>query len=420
MMIHLAKISVHQRFASTYVVVLGATMLITVAGLSALLVVRGDRRGQEMASDFTEARFLAQSAIEMGQLDIRRDANWRSTKSSGTWRANQALGRGSYSLTVTDADGNLGDDSSDSITMTGTGTVGSASFKLAVDLHPEEPAGMDSLGSAVHTATLLSVTSDLTVVDAPASSNGTVVVLGGTIDGNVEAVATITVTGTVKGTTKERVAAKQMPASTVFNDYIATGVSIPYGSLSGSTLKKVVLSPGSNPFGAVHPDGLYVISCANQKLIIKDLRVHGSLVILDPGTGSKIEGTVNWETFNPRMPALLVRGSIDFSWTGEVDEGSLNVNLNPPGSPYKGVANITQSDKYPGSLVGLVYVSGTLSISKPAEIQGVLISAGVSMDVNRPVTVTHDPSIILDPPKGFERPNRPMIPTPGTWRQVVN
>ncbi len=410
---------------------LGAGLIVSVAGISALMAVRVNRRATLQAGDFTEARLAAQSAIELGMQDIRSNPAWRQSKPNGVWRSNQPLGRGLITLEAIDpADGNLANNPADHLLMTGIGVVGNGRYKLAVELEPQGPPGMDCLASAVHTSTLLSVNSTV-AANAPISSNASVEVgLTGVVNGDVEATTAIVNLGTISGTSTQGVAAKEMPSGSVFDYYIANAVPIALSALPLELLilrreiRNVVLSPGSNPYGGVtHPQGLYLLDCQGTNIRIENARIHGTLVILDPGLDSEISGNIFWERYNPQLPALLVRGSINFDWSGSLSESGgsgPSTNYNPPGSPYQGVTDADNADTYPSLMKGLVYVSGVLTNADGTTIDGVVVTAGLAMTVNRPLTVTHDAAIIQNPPPGFQRAFRPMQTVAGSWRQLVD
>jgi hypothetical protein len=415
-----------RRRAGVFVMALGASMIVTVIGLAAVLSVRVSRRAARQCGEFTEARFLAQSAVELGMLDIRSETNWRQLKPNGTWRSNQALGLGYLTLEGRDPiDNILSNDTSGHVVLTGTGAVGNGRFKLAVELQPDGPPGLDCLESAIHTNLLLTVGSTVTS-NAPISSNGAATIsLGATVNGDVEALGTITLLGTVNGTVTALSVAKENPAATVFDYYIANAVSISIGSLPTSLgvreLANVVLSPASNPYGATSPRGMYLIDCGGVPLRIKRSRILGTLIILDPGLGSQLTSGIHWERYDALLPALMVRGDMQFAWSATLDEGSSpKTNFNPLGTPYQGLSDADSSDTYPSRIKGLIYLSGSLTTSQPASLEGVLIAAGASMSLNQSLNITHDPTLVNAPPPGFESINRPMIPVPGSWRQIVD
>lgn len=112
---------------SVYLLVLGTAMLVTLLGLSALLLVRVERRMDTAAQDAVQARLFAQSAIELALQRMAADPMWRHRHANGAWTADATLGRGSISYRFTDpGDGDLDDDRTDPVLLTGRGRVGEA------------------------------------------------------------------------------------------------------------------------------------------------------------------------------------------------------------------------------------------------------------------------------------------------------
>ncbi len=416
----------HQRRGGMYILALGTSMVVTVVGVSALLAVRIENRFSGGAVDFEEARFYARSAIEIGSWIMGNDTTWRTSKTKGFWKLDQPLGRGTFSLHADDpVDGDLADSAGDPVLLTGIGKVGPTTYQLSVQMTPYGPPGMDCLASAIHGASVVDLAKN-TTASAPISSNSTMSIgLSAVVNANVEAVSTISNSGTILGTVTTPIAAKEMPAATVFDYYISQAVEIPFSALSLGEIDRELISPTSNPYGPTsHPQGLYLIRCGGAKITIQESRILGTLVVLDPGSGSAIAGAVNWERFDPALPAMMVRGPMEFEWSGTLQESGSgrNMNFNPSGSPYQGGSDSDESDTYPARIRGLVYVSGDFKVSSiaPETIDGVVICGGASLLVNQNVTVIHDAGLLNAPPPGFERRYRPMKPTRGTWKQSVD
>jgi len=402
-------------------------MATLVIGLSSLMVVRIERRSAGQSADFSEAQGYAHSAIEMGMLMLRNDYDWRTTVSPGVWAARKPIGRGYYSLNAIDpSDNNFGNNASDHVVFIGTGEVNEARYKLSVELEPYGLPGMDFLASAVHTSTHARVDGMVTV-DAPISSNGTIgIEIGAVVRGDVEAVGDIFLNGALVGTATEGISPKEVPTEAVIDYYIAQAVAIDISSIPKKSgcheVARVVISPASNPFGAAtHPQGLYLIDCKNEKICIRDSRIQGSLVLLDPGSGSEVGGAIQWAPFDPLLPALLVRGPFGFAWSGPLLEAGLPpVNFNPPGSPSGGAADVDVLDVYPGSMRGLIMISGDLLVETADDVTGVILCLGRELHVKSTLVVHHDPALIAAPPPGFERAYRAMTPIAGSWKQVVD
>ena len=418
----------YRRRGSSYLFFVGTAMMVAVIAISSLMVVRIQRRSDDGTNDTATARFYAQSAIEMGFVYINENENWRATYANGVWEADERIGSGTYTLEGVDPnDGDLSNNATDPLVLTGTGRKGDARYRLSVTLEPFGPIGMDFLASAVHTSSWLDVTATVTA-DAPISSNGTINIggAGGVINADVETVSGVTGGGTLNGISTTGIDPKEIPTIDVFDYYITSAVPIPLASLPIQSgyyeLSGALVSPNSHPTGGpIHIDGLYSINCAGADLRIKDTRVHGSLVILEPGPNSVITGAINWEPFNTGLPSLLVRGSIRFAWSGALSEGNpINTNFNPAGSPYGGATDDLMDDTYPGIMKGLIAVSDSLRTVSAEAVEGVILAAGSELRFDQPMIVTHDPSLIIAPPPGFERTDRPMAIAQGSWKRTVN
>ena len=322
-------------------------------------------------------------------------------------------------------DGNFSNNQDDVLLATATGAIGQVQYKIAVNVAPYGPKGMSCLASALHTATQLTNSSTITA-DAPISSNGNLTnAVSGVVNGSVEATGLVTNLGTITGTTTSGAAAKEMPASTVFDTYVAQATSIPIANLplSGGMreMKRSVLAPLLNSYGGgLNANGIYLINCAGSAIKVQDLRLVGTLILLDPGAGSIISGAVLFENQAPAFPVLLVRGNIEFNWTGTLlESGTPNINFNPVQAPYQGSSDSDSTDSYTSKMRGLVYVSGALNVTASESIEGVVVAGG-AVTTSAALSINHDSTIIDAPPAGFAKQVRPMLPVSGTWKQIVN
>ena len=405
-----------RRRGTAYLIVLGAAVIVTLLGLTALTGVRIQRRSTLGLADVAEARLYARSAIELGMLTIKSTAAWRTVQPHGAWVSSRTLGRGTFSLDVVDpTDGILSDDVNDPVVMTGTGRVGLACQKLSVQLVPEPPPGLDCLASAVHAGQWTLVEGSLPVT-GPVSCNADVS-NGGTITANVAAVSTVDNWGIITGTVEQGATAREMPAATVFNTYVTNGTAIAYVK----DFKKFVMSPASNPSGStLNAQGLYVMNCGGADVMVKECRIVGTLVLLNTGAGSQFGPQVNAEPAVSNYPVLLVKGPMTFQMdTTVLDEGGSAKNYNPAGTPYLGVSDTDKTDTYPSKIKGLIYVSDWCDVYAYTRLEGVLVTAG-QLWVPGTLELAFSSLYRNNPPPGFERTNRPMVVDPGTWKPVVN
>ena len=423
-----------RRRGSAYVLVLSTALLLTVIGLAALTVARLGVRMNAAADDGVEAEVLAESAVEYALCQVAIDPNWRTTYKSGSETTPVPLGRGTISFRLVDeTDGLLDNSGSDPIRIYGIGRAGIATRIYSVRACGQDP--VTCLNTVMTTnANIDWWTSIVQATGMTIASNGSMACRASTINANLEAVGTINVgIAHINGTKKSGVPARDMPNAGVFDYYLAQGTPIAIASLpldaSGyPVIQKTLISPTSNPFGAVtNAKGIYVIDCLGKRLSIKGSRIVGTLVLINPGPGSRIGTPVdgdtvslNWAPAVSNYPCLLVKGDMIISFRSDrnLEEPKIGVNLNPPGTPYPypiGATNVTTSDVYPGQIAGLVYVSGNLTGDDWAPQVAMLFVGGgyVAMDDN--LTLNYDPTYLTKPPPGFTGSGQP-VPIGGTWR----
>lgn len=420
-----------RRRGSTYVLVLGTAMLVTVIGLSTLLVTRIEARSSRTTNDMAEARLYAQSAIDMGLFWIKQDADWRTTYGEGAWATDQVIGSGTFTLIAND----LGSEADiaiaapgDSVKLTGIGMKGDARHKTEVTLEANLDTPFTCLEVALHAGNDLSFNSATVQCDQTISANNSVNESGSIINADVEAVNAINGTG-YTGTQTTGITPRTMPdPSTVFDFYIANGTAIDINAMPKAGGKRViddvVISPASNPYGpTTNAQGIYIIDCAGQVIYMHGCRIVGTLVLLNPGSGSALgrSNAVNWEPAVPNYPALLVSGDMKISAVSSVlNETSGSGSFNPPGTPYEGVEDTDTADSYPSVIKGLVYVSGNMTISNNSVFDGVVV-VGNTFTCSADPDLTYQPTFLNDPPPGFGTASTGVMTiTPGSWKQAVD
>ena len=409
--------SKHRKLGSTYIMVLGTTLIVAVIGLSALTVVRVERRSSEGTADLAQARLNALSAIERGLHEIANDPDWRTNQSSGsTWASRTETETGSYSVSGVDpSDNNFKDRETDPVVLTGTGVKGDALYRLQVTL-TADAAPLTCLEVSLHANNDLIFNSATLNSNQIISANDSVTESGSVIDSDVEAVNAINGAGFTGGTTTG-ITPRTMPdPTTVFDYYVANGTSI---TVPGQRIDKMIISPDSNPFGATtDPEGVYVIDCQGLDFTITKSRIVGTLVLLRAGANSEIKPEVNWEPAVANYPALLVDGTI------RIDVGSTSlaessaINFNPFGTPYDTVWDDDLDDTYPPVVKGLVYVSTDLVTANAATIDGVVV-VGNAFNGSGNIGLTYRATFLNNPPPGFTTAAQMYI-SPGTWSRLVD
>lgn len=115
----------YTRRASIYLALLAISVIVTVIGVSALLAARLQHRAAEDTNAAIEARFYAQSAIDLALLWIKTDLAWRTRYANGTWIPEQTIGRGKGTIKLVDEiDGNLTNDATQPVRLYGKGVIG--------------------------------------------------------------------------------------------------------------------------------------------------------------------------------------------------------------------------------------------------------------------------------------------------------
>lgn len=408
----------HRQRGAAYLAVLGASTIILIVGVSAILGVRVQNRTAVLQYDVACARNHAISAVELARFWMTRDAGWRIVRGDGVWVDELPLGEGTISLLVRDpVDNDIADERADRVRVIATGVQGKARQVLQVDLQPRF-AECGALSQALYATGSVRIDygQSLTVIGAPAYARQNVRI-DGTVIGAVGA-TTKSGSGTVYG--KLRIPALELsaPAQDVFETYRHMGakITIPPGN---QTYEQIVISPNSNPSGSSNSRGIYYIE-HDGDLRLRRLRVNGTLAIkLAPGRKLQLEDALLLHPTNNELPALIVIGDVEMSYASDgktLSETDYNVNFNPSHTPYEGHADWDTTDHYPNEIRGVVYVRGTLKIrGGTPRVRGLVIVEG-DASIEAPFTIIYENQYAQ--PYGFEA-YAGFDPIPGSWRRVT-
>ncbi|GAB5405621.1 MAG: hypothetical protein Aurels2KO_38520 [Aureliella sp.] len=409
------------RAGALYIAVLGASLIVAMLSLSVIHGVRINLRRATSKPARVKASMIADAAIEHALATINADSEWRTNYLAGISYpgAPGMLSGGSFTWKLIDSDGNLADNSADSVVVQATATLGNVRHVTEVTLQPTE-VGITAMESAMHCADniYLGLTADIST-NSFVSSDANIAALVGSINGSAEASGAIS--GFIAGSQTSGVPTRQMPDSTVFEYYIKMGTRIDLSLLAHNDhfdLEEMVLSPNNNPWGPTNPEGIYIIDCANQEIRVRELRVFGTLVLLNPGPGSRIEKEVLFEPAISNFPSLLVDGSIEIKFDSNERLEEVDANLNPPGTPYEGNENFDHKDNYPSVIRGLVYVSGNLNFvadAKDSDFEGVVICGSIA--ANSDCSFDYQSWYMQYPPPGFGAGSQMQV-IPGSWRRA--
>ncbi len=406
----------HRRSASAYLVVLASAVLVTVIGISACLLQRVQLHGAQAGMARETARVLARSAVEIGLLRVETKSDWRTLYGNGFWVTDQPLGAGILSLEAVDpSDGDITDSESDSVLLIGTGVVGEARHCAQVML-TEVIEPLAALRTSLHASGDISVKAadSIRVTGAPLSGNLTIS-NDGTIYGDVEAVQ-VTSKGTITGSITQNAASKDLPPTSLFDDYVAKATVLP----STDVIENEAFGPGRNPWGMVNADGVYYMNTAGRDVTIRGVRIYGTLIIDCGNKHVRLEEADFLQNYRLTYPALIVRGNLELKCRSDsysLSEASYATNFNPSGVAYDGLTDGDTLDDYPNEVRGLIHVIGTLKMMESARVRGLIICDG-TVSIEGANEIVHDPTIAEDPPEGYETTR--MIEQPGSWRQVVD
>jgi len=126
-----------ERRGSSYVMVLASATVLTVIGISALMISRINTHATVQANRWSDAQSLAFSASEHALATINADANWRNALQDVV--VTRSMGGMTFSWRVVDeVDGDLRDSPDEPATLLISATSGAgrneANFALRVDL----------------------------------------------------------------------------------------------------------------------------------------------------------------------------------------------------------------------------------------------------------------------------------------------
>ena len=236
---------------------------------------------------------------------------------------------------------------------------------------------------------------------------------------NLNGDVTPTWTGTI---TKATVSVWMSNNSSYYMDNVSM-IDVTYAS-GTRVLEKQLLSPSVNPYGSVNAEGIYIINCSSQNVVVSRSRIVGTLVFVNPGVGTTIQDSVAFEAAVYNYPVVLANNDINIALSSAaLNEATVGINLNPPGTPYPyigGSSNTTATDSFVSKITGLVYSADDLAISGASNLTGVVL-ANDDIDVNATSTTLSYGNVYLnEPPPGFDSGAISMKVSPGTWQRTVN
>jgi hypothetical protein len=186
---------------------------------------------------------------------------------------------------------------------------------------------------------------------------------------------------------------------------------------SGRFIYRKVLSPSVNPFsGGTDDEGIYWINCNGNRLTIERSRILGTLLVVNPGSGSSIaHGPISWAPAVAGYPALLVdadnASDADFTIAATnrgLSEMEQLINYNPTGAAHPELGQDSDTnDIYQSKIEGLVAIEDDLMYQNRPYIRGQVLIGDDILNSSGSATldVDYHPESLLSPPPGFLAPN---------------
>lgn len=430
------------RRASAYALLLGSAVIVTLIGLTSIQVARSRIARAAGDTHILVARDLAYSAVELAITSLQAaPTDWRSHYTHNVEVGPFAIGDGTASWRLLDPDNNLANDTSDLVTVVGTGRMGDAVQLFSVVLSPSA-GSPDFLRTVIHAdfaVDLITTTANgspvvMNAMGGPVSTNGQLWNWS-TINGDVEA-NRVNNHNTINGTIVTGAPAKAMPSASIWDTYRALAVEIPVTSMTWNSgkgrydLDPALLTPTINPYGAPSPDGVYYVNVpAGTKIQFDHARFEGTLIV--EGTNGSIfhyGGHIMARPARADYPLTIVRNcdlELDSRGPNGMDESASGKNFNPPEYPYEGTSNTNMTDFFPSEIRGLVHsIGGGSSVKLYTAIHfiGTIVAEGeVSYPFGKQVPnamLTHDPDLYASPPIGYST-SGVMLPVAGTIKREL-
>jgi hypothetical protein len=328
------------------VFVLGAVMLITLLAVGAVAVNRVRLQSVTVSSNGAHTSADAQSALELGMHLLSIDPNGFAWRDDPNFAVSGTFGTNAWSVKLEDTvDTDLRSGDNTSLTMHAIASNDVAAKGWSVDLVPTNQP-MTALNHAL-VVTGSRATPVLRSIEGT-EYNSTVYRPSDVTWSDAAPFSMTTPSGLL------------IPDNSVIQSWMQQATTVDIDTIPSRTAEKRVLAPGLNPWGTSNAKGIYVIDCKNKVLTFQDMRVYGTLIIVNPAAGSIIR-RCNIEA-PPGQPALLVRGNITVeSGHSLLSEDAIDRNLNPTGAPHLASTDKDESDKYPVVICGLVYIFGNVT-----------------------------------------------------------
>ena len=365
------------RRGTIYLLVLVTSVIVTMIGLLGFKMIHAQAAVARADTQRDEAAVLAESAVQWGVHYTLLKDNWRASTTSGTTVRSVNLGQGQITVVITDADGDLDNGDADVFTISGTGTIGSASQTYEVTIGPCVGAAHPALNDSLTVSGTLYADQDTVTLE----SGGTAIDHKSSIKRRISN-KVITVTNPV-----------DIPDPSLITTWEGMGTVITR-AMHGGQINLTAMSSAVAPFGVTpDPNGIYIVDAEESNLTISNTQITGTLVVTNLG-GNPLVLNDSVLRFGPNGgPTLIVDGEMNF-----------------------------ESDALSEIQQGILYINGNANIKNNMILLGKLMATGnVAVDASVGyVTMNEHPSAILGPPAGFTISSGGFEVVPGSWQRIVN
>jgi len=168
-------------------------------------------------------------------------------------------------------------------------------------------------------------------------------------------------------------------------------------------IESVLLGSGNNPYGSktVSANGNYSIDAGSEKILIRDCRINGTIVVKS-ASSVELGNALSWEPTGRNFPALIANAPIDdLTSVASLSENTIGINANPATSPYQGTSDTDTSDSYPSIITGPIVSTMDIKLDGISVLSGPVMSAQQIRVDSSNLSINFQSDMILNPPPGF-------------------
>ncbi|MBN2377543.1 MAG: hypothetical protein JXD22_14175 [Sedimentisphaerales bacterium] len=394
---------------SIYILALTSAVVLAAVVLGLSYLILQFRSTSRTYTDISRAQVYADLGIRHAINFTFANPNWRQLLSSGIWLQDVQNGNAIYTVSGVDTiDGDFTNSTKDPVLLTSTATIGDVIRTLQVETHTEK---MEFLNYRAVAGTFLKIENHA-VIHGDIASNDDIIKTGGDtwVFGDARAVDDIGDTIQIFGDIIEGANPLELPiGQSVYDFYAPKATIIPYQNEIFAKL----LSPTNNPWGATNPDGVYLMNCSDNKVVIKQSRIVGTLILVHPKNDSAVEISVNWQPARTDYPAFIILGGdFEFKIDRSINEWEINADLSLPGEPGYG----SKFSTYDGEVHGMIFSTNKLILNQDTRLYGMVISL---TELNLKDYSRIDPDPLAENPDIQPFVNPALLPLQGTWRTVA-